>query len=178
MHTANGHQVLSRNTIQNISTGQHSATALTSSHRSTTNGPTPKVANQVPTSLNNRVPPPLVPVNGTTDGVSEVEEIIDISSPPSSPTPARNSILDRFVTEIPEMVNGQIASGQSPYRVQRVTIRERLVNCINAKPYEFNNQDLLMKVEDLVKQFFPDLQLQSMLKALQHLEVSVFKLNR
>merc|ERR550525_1268912 len=49
-------------------------------------------------------------------------------------------------------------SNQQPYKLQKALIDQKIVSCINVRPYVFH--DLMMSLPDFVKHFFPDLPLE------------------
>ena len=50
------------------------------------------------------------------------------------------------------------SSDQQPYKLQEARIDQKIVPCINVRPYVFH--DLMMSLPDFVKHFFPDLPLE------------------
>jgi len=67
-------------------------------------------------------------------------------------------------------------SNQQPYKLQKALIDQKIVPCINVRPYVFH--DLMMTLPDFVKHFFPDLPLEKSREMLQEiLKVVLYKGN-
>jgi len=67
-------------------------------------------------------------------------------------------------------------SNQPPYKLQKALIDQKIVPCINVRPYVFH--DLMMTLPDFVKHFFPDLPLEKAREMLQEiLKVVLYKGN-
>jgi hypothetical protein len=67
-------------------------------------------------------------------------------------------------------------SNQPPYKLQKALIDQKIVPCINVRPYVFH--DLMMTLPDFVKHFFPDLPLEKCREMLQEiLKVVLYKGN-
>jgi len=67
-------------------------------------------------------------------------------------------------------------SNQQPYKLQKALIDQKIVPCINVRPYVFH--DLMMSLPDFVKHFFSDLPLENCRKMLQEiLKVVLYKGN-
>jgi len=67
-------------------------------------------------------------------------------------------------------------SNQPPYKLQKALIDQKIVPCINVRPYVFH--DLMMTLPDFVKHFFPDLPLEKSREMLQDiLKVVLYKGN-
>merc|ERR1719191_1757511 len=67
-------------------------------------------------------------------------------------------------------------SNQQPYKLQKALIDQKIVPCINVRPYVFH--DLMMSLPDFVKHFFPDLPLEKSREMLQDiLKVVLYKGN-
>jgi hypothetical protein len=67
-------------------------------------------------------------------------------------------------------------SNQPPYKLQKALIDQKIVPCINVRPYVFH--DLMMTLPDFVKHFFPDLPLEKSREMLQEiLKVVLYKGN-
>jgi len=67
-------------------------------------------------------------------------------------------------------------SNQPPYKLQKALIDQKIVPCINVRPYVFH--DLMMTLPDFVKNFFPDLPLEKARDMLQEiLKVVLYKGN-
>jgi len=67
-------------------------------------------------------------------------------------------------------------SNQPPYKLQKALIDQKIVPCINVRPYVFH--DLMMTLPDFVKHFFPDLPLEKCREMLQDiLKVVLYKGN-
>ncbi|XP_012261758.1 uncharacterized protein LOC105689369 isoform X2 [Athalia rosae] len=81
-----------------------------------------------------KYPPPLIPVNGSSNNVNFSRDsrgrkpLIPISDTPTS-------------------------GSHVPYKVQKALVDEKMVPCINAKPYIYT--ELLMTLPDFVSQYFP-----------------------
>merc|ERR1712059_134268 len=58
-------------------------------------------------------------------------------------------------------------SNQPPYKLQKALIDQKIVPCINVRPYVFH--DLMMTLPDFVKHFFPDLPLEKSREMLQEI---------
>ena len=68
-------------------------------------------------------------------------------------------------------------SNQPPYKLQKALIDQKIVPCINVRPYVFH--DLMMTLPDFVKHFFPDLPIEKAREMLQEiLKVPLYKGNR
>jgi len=67
-------------------------------------------------------------------------------------------------------------SSQPPYKLQKALIDQKIVPCINVRPFVFH--DLMMTLPDFVKNFFPDLPLEKARDMLQDiLKVVLYKGN-
>merc|ERR1712088_1273762 len=67
-------------------------------------------------------------------------------------------------------------SNQPPYKLQKALIDNKIVPCINVRPFVFH--DLMMTLPDFVKHFFPDLPLEKAREMLQEiLKVVLYKGN-
>merc|ERR1712066_140155 len=67
-------------------------------------------------------------------------------------------------------------SNQPPYKLQKALIDNKIVPCINVRPFVF--YDLMMTLPDFVKHFFPDLPLEKAREMLQEiLKVTLYKGN-
>jgi len=67
-------------------------------------------------------------------------------------------------------------SNQQPYKLQKALIDQKIVPCINVRPFVFH--DLMMSLPDFVKHFFPDLPLEKSREMLQEiLKVVLYKGN-
>ena len=67
-------------------------------------------------------------------------------------------------------------SNQQPYKLQKALIDQKIVPCINVRPYVFH--DLMMSLPDFVKHFFLDLPLEKSREMLQEiLKVVLYKGN-
>merc|ERR1719213_1213269 len=67
-------------------------------------------------------------------------------------------------------------SNQQPYKLQKALIDQKIVPCINVRPYVFH--DLMMTLPDFVKHFFPYLPLEKAREMLQEiLKVTLYKGN-
>ncbi|KAF0718728.1 Uncharacterized protein FWK35_00035015, partial [Aphis craccivora] len=82
-------------------------------------------------------------------------EIIDLSSPPSSPAPTPVqcaplcSKIEWRLKRIPERTCEQDSKNNAAYKIQRVTINQKTIHCINFKPYIYT--DLMVTLEDLIE---------------------------
>merc|ERR1719270_1685123 len=68
---------------------------------------------------------------------------------------AQNKSFPGKLTQIKEFPIEK--SNQQPYKLQKALIDQKIVPCINVRPYVFH--DLMMSLPDFVKHFFPDLPL-------------------
>ena len=67
-------------------------------------------------------------------------------------------------------------SNQPAYKLQKALIDQKIVPCINVRPYVFH--DLMMTLPDFVKHFFPDLPIEKAREMLQEiLKVTLYKGN-
>merc|ERR1719191_182819 len=67
-------------------------------------------------------------------------------------------------------------SHQPPYKLQKALIDQKIVPCINVRPYVFH--DLMMTLPDFVKHFYPDLTIEKARQMLQDiLKVVLYKGN-
>lgn len=79
------------------------------------------------------------------------------------------------LTQIKEFPMEQ--SNQPPYKLQKALIDQKIVPCINVRPYVFH--DLMMTLPDFVKHFYPDLTIDKARQMLQDiLKVVLYKGNR
>lgn len=79
------------------------------------------------------------------------------------------------LTQIKEFPMEQ--SHQPPYKLQKALIDQKIVPCINVRPYVFH--DLMMTLPDFVKHFYPDLSIETARQMLQDsLKVVLYKGNR
>ncbi|KAL4153804.1 hypothetical protein QTP88_001637 [Uroleucon formosanum] len=76
-----------------------------------------------------------------------IGEIIDLSSPPSSPVPL--SVLELESLQIPEQAWVTHADNNSGYKIQRMAVGGKIIRCINSRPYIYS--DLMVLLSDLVK---------------------------
>ena len=114
-----------------------------------------------------------------------VEEVIDLSSPPSSPhqispltipNSGTHCQLGPRVEVLPEISAAEEA--KHPYQISQALIHNKLIKCVvNLQPSVFNDQ-VLMMVDDLVKEFFPHSSRDSVLRALEAMKVTIYKCNR
>lgn len=89
-----------------------------------------------------------------------------------APTP--NKAFPGKLTQIKEFPMEK--SNQPPYKLQKALIDQKIVPCINVRPYVFH--DLMMTLPDFVKHFFPDLPLEKSREMLQEiLKVVLYKGN-
>ncbi|XP_022201118.2 uncharacterized protein LOC111057943 isoform X2 [Nilaparvata lugens] len=141
-----------------------------------------------------KYPPPLIPVNGTsaTSAVSRYSsiyqptggEVIDLSSPPQSPQQrvvqkaptAQSAENGMWKKLIPISEHPQTQGSHQPFKIQKALVNEKMVPCINAKPY--TNTELLMTLPDLVTNFFPSINHDKCRQVLQEvLKVTLYKGN-
>jgi len=88
--------------------------------------------------------------------------------------PAQNKAFPGKLTQIKEFPIEK--SNQQPYKLQKALIDQKIVPCINVRPYVFH--DLMMSLPDFVKHFFPDLPLEKSREMLQEiLKVVLYKGN-
>ena len=67
-------------------------------------------------------------------------------------------------------------SHQQPYKLQKALVFQKIVSCINVRPYLF--QDLMMTLPDFIQQFYPDLTMEKTRHMLQdNLKVVLYKGN-
>ncbi|CAH1711528.1 unnamed protein product [Aphis gossypii] len=91
--------------------------------------------------------------------ITPATEIIDLSSPPSSPapTPVQDAPLRPNVgwelKKIPERMWAQDSSNNAAYKIQKATLHGRMIHCINAKPYIYS--DLMVTLDDLIQMMLP-----------------------
>eukprot|EP00092_Neocalanus_flemingeri_P026789 GFUD01029042.1.p1 GENE.GFUD01029042.1~~GFUD01029042.1.p1 ORF type:complete len:578 (-),score=192.20 GFUD01029042.1:193-1926(-) len=87
---------------------------------------------------------------------------------------AANKAFPGKLTQIKEFPMEK--SNQPPYKLQKALIDQKIVPCINVRPYVFH--DLMMSLPDFVKHFFPDLPLEKSREMLQEiLKVVLYKGN-
>jgi len=87
---------------------------------------------------------------------------------------AQNKSFPGKLTQIKEFPIEK--SNQQPYKLQKALIDQKIVPCINVRPYVFH--DLMMSLPDFVKHFFPDLPLEKSREMLQEiLKVVLYKGN-
>lgn len=94
----------------------------------------------------------------------------------SSSQPAVNNekAFNGKLTQIKEFPMEQ--SHQPPYKLQKALIDQKIVPCINVRPYVFH--DLMMTLPDFVKHFYPDLTVEKARQMLQDiLKVVLYKGN-
>lgn len=85
-----------------------------------------------------------------------------------------NKVFPGKLTQIKEFPIEK--SNQQPYKLQKALIDQKIVPCINVRPYVFH--DLMMSLPDFVKHFFPDLPLEKSREMLQEiLKVVLYKGN-
>ncbi|XP_024946957.1 uncharacterized protein LOC107273904 isoform X3 [Cephus cinctus] len=102
-----------------------------------------------------KYPPPLIPVNGNSNNSRDTrvrKPLIQIADTPSS-----GCVL--------------------PYQVQKALVLDKMVPCINAKPYSYS--ELLMTLPDFVSQYFPGCDINSCRQGLTDvLGVELYRGNR
>ena len=99
------------------------------------------------------------------------------SAVPSAPQAHANNEkqFNGKLTQIKEFPMEQ--SHQPPYKLQKALIDQKIVPCINVRPYVFH--DLMMTLPDFVKHFYPDLTIEKARQMLQDiLKVVLYKGNR
>jgi len=88
--------------------------------------------------------------------------------------PSSDKQFNGKLTQIKEFPMEQ--SHQPPYKLQKALIDQKIVPCINVRPYVFH--DLMMTLPDFVKHFYPDLTLEKARQMLQDiLKVVLYKGN-
>jgi len=95
----------------------------------------------------------------------------------SSSRPAAAPLNKTFPGKLTQIKEFPIEkSNQQPYKLQKALIDQKIVPCINVRPYVFH--DLMMTLPDFVKHFFPDLPLEKSREMLQEiLKVVLYKGN-
>merc|ERR1712113_511654 len=89
--------------------------------------------------------------------------------------PSSDKQFNGKLTQIKEFPMEQ--SHQPPYKLQKALVDQKIVPCINVRPYVFH--DLMMTLPDFVKHFYPDLTLEKARQMLQDiLKVVLYKGNR
>ncbi|XP_050440186.1 uncharacterized protein LOC126845547 isoform X2 [Adelges cooleyi] len=88
----------------------------------------------------------------------QASEIIDLSSPPSSPAPpSQPPVQDQSrgweLKKIPDRAWGHDSQNNAAYKIQKATLQGKTIHCINAKPYIYS--DLMVTIQDLVQAIFP-----------------------
>ncbi|XP_058794514.1 uncharacterized protein LOC131666128 isoform X2 [Phymastichus coffea] len=107
-----------------------------------------------------KYPPPLIPVNGSSNNNRDSR-----GRKPLIP------IADTHPSQL--SVNCQV----QPYQVQKALVEDKLVPCINFKPYIYS--ELLMTLPDFVAQFFPSCDIESCRQVLSDvLMVELYQGNR
>merc|ERR1712001_30701 len=92
----------------------------------------------------------------------------------SHSTPSQDRSFPGKLTQIKEFPIEK--SNKQPYKLQKALIDQKIVPCINVRPYVFH--DLMMTLPDFVKHFFPDLPLEKSREMLQEiLKVVLYKGN-
>ena len=93
----------------------------------------------------------------------------------SGAAPSNEKAFNGKLTQIKEFPMEQ--SHQPPYKLQKALIDQKIVPCINVRPYVFH--DLMMTLPDFVKHFYPDLTIEKARQMLQDiLKVVLYKGNR
>ena len=96
------------------------------------------------------------------------------AAPVSAPA-TNEKAFNGKLTQIKEFPMEQ--SHQPPYKLQKALIDQKIVPCINVRPYVFH--DLMMTLPDFVKHFYPDLSIEKARQMLQDiLKVVLYKGNR
>merc|ERR1719192_1061924 len=95
----------------------------------------------------------------------------------SSSRPAAAPLNKTFPGKLTQIKEFPIEkSNQQPYKLQKALIDQKIVPCINVRPYVFH--DLMMSLPDFVKHFFPELPLEKSREMLQEiLKVVLYKGN-
>ena len=89
--------------------------------------------------------------------------------------PSSDKQFNGKLTQIKEFPMEQ--SHQPPYKLQKALIDQKIVPCINVRPYVFH--DLMMTLPDFVKHFYPELTIEKARQMLQDiLKVVLYKGNR
>ncbi|XP_046678135.1 uncharacterized protein LOC124366001 isoform X1 [Homalodisca vitripennis] len=137
-----------------------------------------------------KYPPPLIPVNGSNQRYHHYtpgQEVIDLSSPPQSPQRLMGNGKQAVAGQLPDpngmwkklipIMEAPPSSGSHcPYKMQKAYLSEKMVPCINAKPYIYS--ELLMTIPDMVNYFFPSVSLNECRKVLQDvLRINLYKGN-
>ena len=93
--------------------------------------------------------------------------------PPSS----HSNGAKQFPTKLTQIKEFPVErSNQPAYKLQKALIDQKIVPCINVRPYVFH--DLMMTLPDFVKHFFPDLPIEKAREMLQEiLKVTLYKGN-
>merc|ERR1719445_1988748 len=93
------------------------------------------------------------------------------------PPPTQQALNKSFPGKLTQIKEFPIEkSNQQPYKLQKALIDQKIVPCINVRPYVFH--DLMMTLPDFVKHFFPDLPLEKSREMLQEiLKVVLYKGN-
>lgn len=92
----------------------------------------------------------------------------------SQPVVNNEKAFNGKLTQIKEFPMEQ--SHQPPYKLQKALIDQKIVPCINVRPYVFH--DLMMTLPDFVKHFYPDLTVEKARQMLQDiLKVVLYKGN-
>lgn len=91
---------------------------------------------------------------------------------------AQSNGAKQFPTKLTQIKEFPVErSNQPPYKLQKALIDQKIVPCINVRPYVFH--DLMMTLPDFVKHFFPDLPIEKAREMLQEiLKVTLYKGNR
>merc|ERR1719266_634580 len=93
---------------------------------------------------------------------------------PAPTAPSSDKQFNGKLTQIKEFPMEQ--SHQPPYKLQKALIDQKIVPCINVRPYVFH--DLMMTLPDFVKHFYPDLTIEKARQMLQDiLKVVLYKGN-
>ncbi|XP_011868273.1 PREDICTED: uncharacterized protein LOC105562220 isoform X2 [Vollenhovia emeryi] len=141
---------LSEQQVQALMPGPASASNLLHSQRHT-----PSVHN----TSHTKYPPPLIPVNGSSGSSSS----------------SRDSRGRKPLIPIPD---SHISTCHvQPYQIQKALIDEKMVPCINFKPYIYT--ELLMSLPDFVSNFFPACDIESCRQVLTDvLHIDLYQGNR
>jgi len=96
---------------------------------------------------------------------------------PRQPAAAHTNGAKQFPTKLTQIKEFPVErSNQPPYKLQKALIDQKIVPCINVRPYVFH--DLMMTLPDFVKHFFPDLPIEKAREMLQEiLKVTLYKGN-
>ncbi|XP_020285494.1 uncharacterized protein LOC109855532 isoform X2 [Pseudomyrmex gracilis] len=125
---------------------------------------TPSVHN----TSHGKYPPPLIPVNGSSSSSN--------STGTTNNNSARDSRGRKPLIPIAESHSSSSCHVQ-PYQIQKALVEEKMVPCINFKPYIYT--ELLMTLPDFVSNFFPACDIESCRQVLTDvLHIDLYQGNR